>query len=534
MKVSFSIGPRSLQIINTLSKSADNIEFLSYDSVSDMIKQSTMRHIFFDRIVLSERLLSNPEEELKMLNDYIVEYSDNTSVVLICQNSSSGNASLFSKIFNSPLYTPVIVDKVTPTMLLEFVKGDIVSLKTKYYVLDVKDPVGVTSKREQEQVKQVDEVPQEEPAKKGLFKGLFGGKKNKSKKHEIKNTGQEVLNDVGNVAESVSQKVDETVSASVVNGLGHVASSMSSEGDSRIGTDLELVSSKTALGLDGGDNFDGINNDNSLEEDDLSIGFYGEQHFDTGFLDEDIENEIEEAIIEEEKKNSSDAQIEDSVEDIDYSEDKEEENQIIQEEVVKSNTVGVVKNRIVISERGIGSSTYIADTSVKYTSKGRRVLIVDLDYKHNGILSFIDTLNFYRSGCSNGLETLKVYTEDGIDILSDGYGVSVNLDTLLNSGVLKDYDVVLFDCPIDCLDVLTKQLLEDSKVMIKINGNKGSILNTLSSLTSRSNVSSVIEDTLFNCSKFDVQHKIEGYEEDLDYVRNTNFFGRNNWLSKII
>ena len=69
--------------------------------------------------------------------------------------------------------------------------------------------------------------------------------------------------------------------------------------------------------------------------------------------------------------------------------------------------------------------------------------------------------------------------------------------------------------------------------MIKVGGNKGSLLSTIDSLTNRVYISPKVEDLLFKNSKLDIVNKTEYYAEDIHFVKNTCFFGRGDWFSKI-
>lgn len=45
MIVAFSIGDKSQVVINTLKKSADDIDFYTYINIQEMIRESMLRHI---------------------------------------------------------------------------------------------------------------------------------------------------------------------------------------------------------------------------------------------------------------------------------------------------------------------------------------------------------------------------------------------------------------------------------------------------------------------------------------------------------
>lgn len=532
MRVCFSVGPMSSKIINSISKSADNVEFSSYNTISDMIKESNSRHIFFDRIVFSEKILKNAKEELHLLNNYVSENSDNTKIVFICQGNDNENSNLFSELFTSPLHTVVLVEKVTTSTLLEFVKGDIQKLKAKYYSLDVKTTKSVTSKYTDDN-EMVAPVGVDKVEKKGFLKSLFGGKKNVTPKVKNQNPVEDTSLTEGNTANLSSQN---TLENPIPNSIG--------EGSSIgvLGAGLEALKSETTSfgnsfdsmpGLDGGQDFNNGFSPYSEEGDILGIGDLGEQHVDTGFLDEDAENEIEEML--------RDSESSEEVVDV-YNEEYFSTNTYVEEvipvvEPLLHDKGDKVKFRLVIGERGVGATSYIVDHSVASTERGKRVLIVDLDYVNNGILSYVEADNYYNSNCDRGIDRLQVYSEDGVDVISNGYGYGVSVESLvglLKSELISKYDIIFIDCPIDCISCLDRSIISDSVAMIKVGGNKGSLLSVLGKLTSRNYIGAKEEDILFANSKFDIVNKVEYYKEDLEYIRNTCYFGREDWYSKIV
>lgn len=544
MRVCFSVGPMSSKLINSISKSADNVEFSTYNTIADMIKESTMRHIFFDRLVFSEKILKNPREELQALNNYISEFSDNTKIVLICQGKNVENSEIFTELFNSPLYTVVLVDTVTTSILLEFVKGDITELKAKYYSLDIKEAKALTSKYSEESNKAPQGVV-EKPEKKGFFKSLFGGKKNSPQKSEIQNPQKESSTTEGKGTEKVSQKSVETPSGSsvpdvAIGGVMGAGASVVKTGIDVIGTSVGSVPVSA-----GASNFGDDISYNDFEEDILGIGDLGEQHVDTGFLDDDAESEIEKALKElgeeDESLNNYDEEVAPVIEkysrDIEVPVAKEVSPKIEEPLSPRGTNNKASKYRLVIGERGVGATSYIIDYSVHQASKGKKVAIVDFDYISNGVLSYIDTASFYEKGCSRGIDEYKLYSEDGVDILSNGYGLGVSehsLDTLLDSNILESYDIVFIDCPIDCISSLDGELLTKCFAMIKVGGNRGSLLSVLDKLTNRELISPEVEDILYKNSKFDIVNKIEYYSEDVAFVKSKCFFGRGNWCNKLV
>ncbi|MGV3076266.1 hypothetical protein ACEE21_14370, partial [Clostridium baratii] len=467
MRVCFSVGPMSSRLISSISKSADNIEFSSYSSIAEMVKESKMRRIFFDRIVFSEKILKNSEKELRVLNDYISEFSDNTKVVFVCQGTDMKNVETFNSLFDSPLYTVVLAEKVTTSILLEFVKGDITELKAKYYSLDIKGAKAIKGKYA-EQGGNDNKVVDEKPKKKGFLQSLFRGKKNVPPKVENQIPVKEPSTTEGKSSETVSKNpLDlgaETISsgASMTGVIGASATVVAGG--------LEAIKNSTDVvpGLGGVQDYGSENSYNEFDIDNLSIGDLGEQHIDTGFLDEEAENEIEEVLKNQEREedliNSYNEEVTPILEKIEKVEEKpviEDTNSNIEVPLSIRDDKGL-KYRLVIGERGIGATSYIIDNSANLASTGKKVLIVDLDYISNGVLSYVDSDKFYDRNCNNGIDNLSMYSEDGVDIISNGFGSKVSsksLEVLVYSGVLDRYDVVFIDCPVDCIDVLSEDLV---------------------------------------------------------------------------
>lgn len=113
--------------------------------------------------------------------------------------------------------------------------------------------------------------------------------------------------------------------------------------------------------------------------------------------------------------------------------------------------------------RGSDVTSSIVQTATDDVSRGLRVLIVDLDIKANGILGFITDVRDFYSKAVSGLSSLTVYTDDGIDIISNGYGEDVTLGDvakLEKSGIFNNYDRVYIDCPLDCLQVIPDRVFK--------------------------------------------------------------------------
>lgn len=522
MKVCFSIGSNSAGVIERVQKSLDSVEFFSYDSVSSLIKESTLRRIYFDRIVFSGKILESYSEDLLNLYNYLADYSPDTTVVLIISKEGNELSRLFSDLFNSPLYTSVVANSVSISIVEDFVTSDILTLKHRYGGLDIP---GV--KEEVPKEVQAPVVPEKEPKKKGLLKGLFSSNKKAGADLGAVESAVEGASAVGNAINSVGNNGLETTVAGVALDTVKAGASVASELPLNNEREGNSFSKKTAPGFG---EYDYLDDDNSSDGDGLSISDFGESHEDTGFFDDEDEEEVLRDL---NKDAGSFQNEEDSQENDDYAYE-EEENEYIPAAVDLDYDLGYSGAKLLIGERGVGVTSYIANYSIQLTEVGKKVLIVDLDYKKNGILSFIDTGAYMKVG-QNGISKMRPFYEDGISVMSNGYGWSVSAEdvNVLISNLPTRYDVILFDCPLDCIDLLGTRILNKCDTQIMVAGNRGSVMSTVEGLTDRGVLKPDIEDCLYNSSNFVVVKKIDEYDEDLVFLSESLIFSRNNWLDKL-
>lgn len=511
MKVSFSFGVKSTApLVNTLKNMADNIEFYSYESIGAMIKEAELRHLFFDRIVFSEKIISNPRKDLEMLDNYIKNNSDSTEIVFVANPKASKCAPVFSEIFNSPLYTPVILQSPTPTMLLELVQGDILELKTKYYVLDVKKQEAVVTKN-------TDEKPKK--------KGFFGGKrKNRENVPSIEEPSSSALNG----DETVLDKSQETEGTedSIPSGLGDLTAPVEETSANQTGFGFGF-SNRVPVSGDTGEVESG-NSEEDFEDEGLGIGDFGSQHSDTGFLDEEAEAELEKTMATASENEAVHPEPE-SVAPVSSDATEQQRQPLPVHPKPKS------KVYILTGERGSGVTQLVVDKAANLVEKRKSVLVVDLDYKENGVLSLIDMPKFYSRKCQNGISNIITYSEDGVDFISNGYGSKLDeqvVNSMLTS--LKDrYDVILIDCPVSCLGVLPVSVLEQANIMILAFGERCSLISTSLALTDRNNLTLEAERYIMRNCSVKLLGDSEYQEEDLSYVKGVAYFPNGSWLERI-
>ena len=223
MVVAFSIGDKSQVVINTLKKSADDIDFYTYINIQEMIRESMLRHISFDRIVFSTKILSksDPEGDLRELNEFIKNNSNGTEIVMIIQGKKQeGNSidEVFINMFNSPMYTPIILEKASPASLLQILKDDITALKTRYYTFDIKKvDRAIVSIDKKDDVKEEKKSQESQKKKKGMIKRFFGsGVENSAQNLEEVKNKEEVEDTASNTGEFALNEVKEIVDSDVV------------------------------------------------------------------------------------------------------------------------------------------------------------------------------------------------------------------------------------------------------------------------------------------------------------------------------
>lgn len=485
MKVSFSVGEKSKKIVNTLKKSADDVDFYSYNSLQDLVKEARLRHLSFKRIIFSTTILKDAEKDLKELNDFIKNDSSSTEVVMIVMASDSGSDKVFNSIFNSPMYTPVILPKATSKNLLELVLNDILQLKTRYYVLDVKESEN-------------------------------GGAENNAESAENLNTNSNSNQDTseGGVPVLNLESDFATGPASVFTGFGGVSAP-----DTNVGVvdGRENVSVEPEVTSDGIAEFSEA--DSPSDDLDLSIGDYGSQHSDTGYLDEDEEEELKQFIKDQESKLGEEVQT------------------IVESERVEPKVEEPTKRNIdlVIAVKGTGATQEIIDEAVKIVNEDdAKVLIIDLDNEENGVLSFVDTDKFYRENASWGISKQRLYEEDGVYIASNGYGILVNtkdLKRLLNSRILNDFDMIYIDCPAKSLSILDKQVVDMCNILIISKGDLSQLVSTSIALTDRSEVSLDVEKSIMSSCVIELVGDCD--KKDVDYINNNFVFANGNWLDRL-
>jgi len=256
------------------------------------------------------------------------------------------------------------------------------------------------------------------------------------------------------------------------------------------------------------------------EEDDMSIGDYGSLHSDTTDLDDDAEEELKKFA--EQKENSAKKQ-------------DREEKPILQEIKPKKKTNVIYY----IGNRGMGISQLIVDDAgMLVHEQNKKVLILDLNQIDHSVLSFLeDTEKFYQQGNSMGISKHRVYLEDGIGIISNGYGMPLQkseVKNLMKSNIVDKYDFIIVDCPTDSLNLLDIDLINGSTIRLMTNNDRSDLFALSLAITNRNLVTLEVEKYIMNnCNIKVVDNKIIR-EEDIIYLKDKCLFANGCWLDKIV
>lgn len=554
MMIAFCAGSSSNRVIEKLSSVVDNITFRTYDNMEELVTEAILRHIDFERIVFTSKFLSNPEDDLRKLQEFLTEYSNNTELVMLEMSEESGSEKekLFNSFFSSPMYTVVKVKQGSMSIpfLTELVKTDIPTLKVTYGGdVHVNDSV-VVAKSAEEQVKKEDAkksvVSAPKKKKVGWFGKLFGGKSEESEENESSSDStEEVPEPTGNVDESAMNAEPEinSLNQSAMDGvIGDVAkdvigAEMNFEENSRVEDAVPVVSGLT----------DGSVENFSPEDDELglSIGDYGAAHSDTSFLDDSDEEELENYSSNREEDNNSSR--EDVVNPVEGSLPDQVEvdpyEKVFSDDMMQGTTEEYsfdvpqenYKNiDIIISNTGSKAIADIIDSAAKYSDDGNSVLVVNADNIHHRVLSFIDCNQFYKRDFEYGVDSSRIYVEDGVSFVSNGYGNELSTESLerfLEEEELNRFDIVMVDIPVESIGVLNMGILQKCNILIECGSDVSDLINMSLDLTDRSKVSLEMERYIMhNC---DAEMLGGVNEETIKTAKESCFFANGCWLDNI-
>lgn len=281
------LSDKATAIIQAVKKSNDSLDLVGGTDLVSFLTETKERNEFFERILIIDTAVTKGSEkdDFLFLKQYIEKYAPSMEVVLgIPRDRGSQLADLFLTEFSAPMYTVAYLPKQTSIQILkDLVTLPVLELKAKYFSLDSAD------------VKANEAKKKEKPAKKGgFFSKLFGGKKGKHDVAEEEEEEEEVTETVAPQVEvavtpppmpPISPTPVDVVAESVV-GAGVVGATVGAEGVSQASEELQ----NNINALFGGATTSSIE-EGEAENDSLLFGNFGEMHLQTGFIDEEGEDE---------------------------------------------------------------------------------------------------------------------------------------------------------------------------------------------------------------------------------------------------
>ena len=280
------LSDKATAIIQAVKKSNDSLDLVGGTDLVSFLTETKERNEFFERILIIDTAVTKGSEkdDFLFLKQYIEKYAPSMEVVLgIPRDRGSQLADLFLTEFSAPMYTVAYLPKQTSIQILkDLVTLPVLELKAKYFSLDSAD------------VKANEAKKKEKPAKKGgFFSKLFGGGRGK---HDVAEEEDEE-----EVTEAVAPQVEvavtpppmppvtptpvDVVAESVV-GAGVVSAKVGAEGVSQASEELQ----NNLNALFGGATTSSVE-EGEAENDSLLFGNFGEMHLQTGFIDEEGEDE---------------------------------------------------------------------------------------------------------------------------------------------------------------------------------------------------------------------------------------------------
>lgn len=282
------LSDKATAIIQAVKKSNDSLDLVGGADLVSFLTETKERNEFFERILIIDTAITKGSEkdDFLFLKQYIEKYSPSMEVVLgIPRDRGSQLADLFLTEFSAPMYTVAYLPKQTSIQILkDLVTLPVLELKAKYFSLDSAD------------VKASEAKKKEKPAKKGgFFSKLFGGGKGK---HDVAN--EEAKEEVEEVAPTSSESATvtpptmPTVSSAPVDMVAEgivVVATVGAEGVSQASqASEELQNNLNAL-------FGGVTTssveEGEAENDSLLFGNFGEMHLQTGFIDEEGDDDFD-------------------------------------------------------------------------------------------------------------------------------------------------------------------------------------------------------------------------------------------------
>lgn len=478
-RILIRIGNNDNRIIDALIREIDNIELSSYPTVDEFLAKTEQQQFVWKRLCVSRDFFGSSDEEVKAnmekLNSYVKGKASNTTIVYLVNGQEKENALKdiddFNSVFHSPMYTPFIAMPGSNIVdITAMVKEDLPIIKAAYYTTVLEEQFNKTSVAEKLGFANLGQK----------FKGVTGSSKGGESETEtrseeaIDESSESHLNK-GEVNSGWGSDDFENFGESGENSDGLEWSSPESVSDDNSSENItsweDLTSESEDAEVSGGvSESDGVED----SDDDFNLSGFGNMHADTGFLGEDEDVESLEEFESGNSEQGTDYPIGDmnvtSFEDI-------------------NGTSENSKVEIYVGIRGTGVTSFLVGEALDLVSQGSNVLIVDLDYDTHGVLSYVDLSAFNnREG--------KIYREDGVNILSVGFGSDERISVkAIIEKISQRFDKVFVDCPIEFVSEL-EDTLGSCEIFLCCADNIGALMTTQAMLENRKYVPVKVEKHL--------------------------------------
>lgn len=468
-RILIRIGNNDDRIIDALIREIDNIELSSYPTVDEFLAKTEQQQFVWKRLCVSRDFFGSSDEEVKAnmekLNSYVKGKASNTTIVYLVNGQEKENALKdiddFNSVFHSPMYTPFIAMPGSNIVdITAMVKEDLPILKAAYYTTVLEEQFNKTTVAEKLGFANLGQK----------IKGVTGSSKGGE---SVTGVGSEEVIDESSVSPLNNGEIDsawdsddfENFEGSGENSDGSEWSSPESVSDDN---SSENITSWEDLTSESGDAEVSETDGAEDSDDDFNLSGFGNMHADTGFLGEDEELESGN------QEQGTDYPIGDmnvtSFEDL-------------------NGTPEDSKVEIYVGIRGTGVTSFLVGEALDLVSQGSNVLIVDLDYDTHGVLSYVDLSAFNnREG--------KIYREDGVNILSVGFGSDERISVkAIIEKISQRFDKVFVDCPVEFVSEL-EDTLGSCEIFLCCADNIGALMTTQAMLENRKYVPVKVEKHL--------------------------------------
>lgn len=478
-RILIRIGNNDDRIIDALIREIDNIELSSYPTVDEFLAKTEQQQFVWKRLCVSRDFFGSSDEEVKAnmekLNSYVKGKASNTTIVYLVNGQDKEFALKdiddFNSVFHSPMYTPFIAMPGSNIVdITAMVKEDLPIIKAAYYTTVLEEQFNKTTVAEKFGFANLGQK----------IKGVTGS--SKGEESETETSSEEVIDESpesplnnGEVTSDWDSDDFENFGESGENFDGSEWSSPESVSDGNSSENITSWEDLTSESENGGVS-EGVSESDGVEDsdDDFNLSGFGNMHADTGFLGEDEEVESLEELQDGKLKQGTDYPIGDvnvtSFEDL-------------------NGTSVNSKVKIYVGIRGTGVTSFLVGEALDLVSQGSNVLIVDLDYDTHGVLSYVDLSAFNnREG--------KIYREDGVNILSVGFGSDERISVkAIIEKISQRFDKVFVDCPIEFVSEL-EDTLGSCEIFLCCADNIGALMTTQAMLENRKYVPVKVEKHL--------------------------------------